>query len=274
MTPTDTSLTGTETPGQESPSATPLNSTIQTQLNHRTIRAFTNEPVDSEQVETLIDVARHTPSSSFYQQMTLIRILDPKVRQAVYQASGQPYVGAPRGELFIFVVDLSRTARTREQAGQSLEPVGRATVFIQGVEDTLLAAQNVVVAAESLALGTCLLGSIGGDPELLIDTLKLPKYTYPLVGLLVGHPDQAPQLKPRLPRLITTAVDSYPDPSSPEYQQAWSRYDEEIQTYYDLRDQGRRQDTFTNQLLVKVGGGKAEKIDMLSVLHQQGLCTH
>lgn len=263
------------TPEEEPPAAGLVrNQTIESQLGHRTIRAFTDEAVDEAAIATLLDVARYAPTSSFYQQVTVIRIKDPGIRQVIYGASGQPYVGAPQGELLIFVIDLSRTARIREAAGVSLEPLGRATVFVQGVEDTLLAAQNVVVAAESLGLGTCLLGSIGGDPLAVIDALHLPKYTYPLVGMLVGHPAQDPQKKPRLPRNITTSVDTYPDVEAPEYRQAWADYDQTIQTYYDMREGGRRQDTFTDQLVRKVGGGKAEKTDMLQVLHDQGLCTH
>ena len=63
-----------------------------------------------------------------------------------------------------------------------------------------IAAQNVVVAAESLGMGTVYLGSILNDNAKLSELLKLPKYVYPAVGLAVGWPDQEPQLKPRLPR--------------------------------------------------------------------------
>ena len=251
-----------------------MNSTIQTQLSHRTIRAFTDEPVDESVISTLLDVARQTASSSFYQQFTLIRVKDASVREQIYQASGQPYVGGTQGELFIFVVDLSRTARIRAENGADMEPVGRATVFLQGVKDATLAAQNVAVAAESLGFGTCFLGSIGGDPALVIEALKLPKYTFPLVGLLVGHSNQQPAMKPRLPLVITTAEDAYPDVESAEYQEAWAEYDQVIQTYYDTREGGRPQASFTNQLLNKVGGGKSEKVDVLQILHDQGLCTH
>lgn len=254
------------------PSDLVRNSTIETQLAHRTIRAYTDKAVDEDTLATLIEVARHAPSSSFYQSFTLIRIQDPAIREVVYRSSGQPYVGGDKGELFVFVVDLSRIARIREAAGLSLEPLERATLFIQGVEDTLLAAQNMVVAAESLGLGTCFLGSIGSDPDSLIKALKLPQYTYPLVGMLVGHPAQDPQLKPRLPREVTVSVDTYPDFTSQEYRALVADYDTTIQTYYDLREGGKRQDSYTTQMQVKPGMGGAEKTDLLRVLHDQGLC--
>ena len=252
------------------PTTTPVsNATIATQLAHRTIRAFTDEPVGEDVISTLVDVARHTATSSFYQQLTLLRVEDPAIRQEVFESSRQPYVGGTRGELFVFVVDLYRNARIREDAGVGIEPMERTNLFLQGVEDALLAAQNVVIAAESMGLGTVYLGSIGGDPRRIITAMHLPKLTYPLLGLLVGHPDQDPQYKPRLPRTLTTAVDTYPDLEA--HTGDLAEYDEVVQTYYDLRAAGRRIDSFTHQILTKPGTGRAETSPILKVLHEQGL---
>lgn len=269
-----TPATRRPTPRGDAPStaARVTTPTIEIQLAHRTFRAFTEEPLGEDVVATLLDVARHTATSSFYQQMTIIRVKDPGVRHEVFESSRQPYVGGDRGELLVFVVDLHRNARIRQEAGLDIEPQERATLFLQGVEDSLLAAQNVVVAAESLGLGTVYLGSIGGDPRRIIEAMHLPTLTYPLLGLLIGHPDQQPQLKPRLPRAITTAVDTYPDVD--DYAVALADYDEVVQTYYDLRDANRRVDSFTHQIQQKPGTGRAEKAPFLDVLHEQGLALH
>ncbi|WP_028244877.1 NADPH-dependent oxidoreductase [Pseudoclavibacter soli] len=245
----------------------PANDTIATQLAHRTIRAYTDEPVDEHTIATLLEVARQAPTSSFYQQRTIIRVKDLEVRQQIFEASGQPYVGGDRGELFVFVVDLYRNARIREEQDADVAVLETMPLFLQGVEDVLIAAQNVVVAAESLGLGTVYLGSIGGDPRKVIRALGLPKRTFPLVGLIIGHPDQQPQLKPRLPQSILTATDAYPEIDS--YQQALAEYDQVVTTYYDLRDTSRRIDSFTHQIATKPGQGAAEKAPTLEVLHEQ-----
>lgn len=250
------------------------NSTITSQLKHRTIRAFTTQPVDEATVTTLVDVARHGATSTFYQATTIIRVKDPVVREVLYQSSGQPYVAGDRGELFVFVVDLSRIARIREAAGLTLAPLERTTAFVQGVEDTVISAQNMVVAAESLGLGTCYLGSIVRDSRSIISALNLPAFTFPLLGLLVGYPDQEPQMKPRLPREMTFSVDTYPDFQSAEYLQAAEGYDQTIQTYYDLREGGKRQDSYTDQMKNKPGNGPSERAPMLEILQEQGLCRN
>jgi nitroreductase len=250
----------------------PSNDTIRTQLNHRTIRAFTADPVAPEVIDTLLEVVAAAATSSFYQQRTVIRVVDPVIRQAVYEASGQPYVGGDRGELLIFVVDLYRNARIREEAGVEVRVLESTALFLQGVEDTLIAAQNLVVAAESLGLGTVYLGSIGGDSKLLIEALKLPLRTFPLVGVLVGHPAQQPALKPRLPRELTVAIDTYP--LLENVHESLADYDQVVTTYYDLRDPAKPVDTFTRQIETKPGGGRAEQAPVREVLDAQRLALY
>ena len=252
------------------PKAQVLNDTIRAQLAHRTIRAYTDEPVSAEVMDTLLEVARQSPTSSFQQQVTIIRVTDPALREELREVSGQRYVGGTNGELLVFVVDLHRNAVLRERAGASLEPLERTTLFLQGVEDTVIAAQNVVVAAESLGLGTTYLGSIGADPRRVIAALGLPERTYPLLGLLVGHPAQDPQFKPRLPREVTVGTNSYPELVAHEEELA--AYDGVVEQYYDMRDTGRRVDSFSTQIARGLGQGAASTFPATQVLHEQRLC--
>ena len=275
---TDTTPTASTAPASSTvpaslrtPATTPVtNSTIAAQMAHRTIRAYTDQSVGEDAVITLLDVARHSATSSFQQQTTVIRVLDPAVREQIRLASGQPYVGGDRGEFFVFVVDLHRNAVLRERAGVSLEPLGRTALFLQGVEDAVIAAQNVVVAAESLGLGTTYLGSIIGDVRRVIEALRLPTRTYPVLGLLVGHPAQEPQYKPRLPREIVVGTDAYPEPD--DHLDALTAYDAEVEQYYDLRDTSQRVDSFSQQMARALGQGNASRAPVLEVLHEQLLC--
>ena len=174
------------------------NETVASQLAHRTIRAYKDQPLTEAEVETLMDVARHTATSSFLQSCTVLHITDPQVREAIGAASGQPYVGGTKGDLFIFVADLYRNSRIRAEQGVSSEALGSMNLFLTALEDALLAAQNMVVAAESMGLGTVYLGSILADPRPVVKALQLPELTFPVLGLLVGHADQEPGQKPRL----------------------------------------------------------------------------
>ena len=245
------------------------NDTIASQLAHRTIRAYKDQPLTEDEVTTLMEVARHTATASYLQGYTVLHITDPQVREKIYAASGQPYVGGTKGDMFIFVVDLYRNSRIRAEQGVSSEALSSMNLFLTGAEDALLAAQNVVVAAESMGLGTVYLGSILADPRLVVDALELPELTFPILGLLVGHSDQEPEQKPRLPLSVLTAENTYPRVES--YTEALADYDREVTQYYDLRS-GSRLESFTHLVANGIGVGGAHVSPILEVLHEQGLC--
>ena len=99
------------------------NETIASQLAHRTIRAYKDQPLTEAEVTTLMDVARHTATSSFLQSCTVLHITDPQVRETIGAASRQPYVGGTKGDLFIFVADLPQQPHPR-RAGYLLGGLG------------------------------------------------------------------------------------------------------------------------------------------------------
>ena len=245
------------------------NDTIALQLAHRTIRAYKDQPLTEAEVATLMDGARHTATSSYLQSCTILHITDPQVREAIGTASGQPYVGGTKGDLFIFLADLYRNSRIRAEQGISSEALSSMNLFLTAAEDALLAAQNVVVAAESMRLGTVYLGSILAAPRSVVQALKLPELPFQIVGLLVGHSDQEPGWKPRLPLSVMTARNTYPRVES--YAELLADYDREVTEYYDLRS-GSRLESFTHLVGTSIGVGGAHVSPILEVLHEQGLC--
>lgn len=246
-----------------------MNETVRTQLSHRTIRAFKAQELTDEQKKTLEEVARQTPTSMFLQQFSMIHVTDAEKRARLREVTGQNYVGA-NGELYIFVADLYRNSEIRRQRGRDAGSLHSTDLFLQAYEDTVLAVQNFVNAAESMGLGAVILGSINNEPKELLSILNLPKMTYPVLGVQVGVPDQEPQLKPRLPLEFISFENEYPHDFSVD---SLAAYDEVVKTYYDLRDTNKRIDSFTNQICsAKLDARDIHRNQILEVLHSQGLC--
>ena len=240
-----------------------MNETIKTQLNHRSIRAFKEQELTKEEVELLVDVARHTATSKFMQAYSIISITDPTLKAAFAAISKQPYV-ENNGHLFLFVVDYHRNV----QLTKAQELQGTADYFIAGLTDATIAAQNMVVAAESLGMGTVFLGSLHNDAQQIIDLLGLPEYTFPAVGLAVGWPNQEPQLKPRLPKEVIHMENQYQALENPL--KDIEAYDEEITGYYDTRDLNNRVDRFSKQVADKMETLPPKRLALLEVIQKQG----
>jgi hypothetical protein len=82
---------------------------------------------------------------------------------------------------------------------------------IIGFVDTALAAQNAVVAAESLGLGTVFVGAIRNHPDRVAAELGLPPHAVAAFGLAVGVPDPTENagVKPRLPQAAVVHHERY-----------------------------------------------------------------
>nr|WP_231112710.1 NADPH-dependent oxidoreductase [Corynebacterium pseudotuberculosis] len=226
-----------------------MNETIRTQLNHRTIREFTTQPIAEEILEQIFQVALHTPTSLGMQTASIIRVTDPQLREQLTAIGTQEYVGrAPVLPTFLSF-DLHRTKRILANNNAPTEPAGYPRNFVQGFTDACLMAQNVCIAAESLGLGVNFLGNVHNDAAAVIDVLDLPELTFPVVGMTLGWPNQSPQLKPRMPKSFRIMENGYSEPT--DWSEAMSSYDSTMTTYYDLRNANQRVDSFTIQTLQK-----------------------
>lgn len=249
-----------------------MNETIKNLLNHRTIRAWKEDPIPEEIMQTLFEVANRTSTSNGMQSASIIRVKDPALLEKIKDVSTQGYL-ATAPEFLIFLVDTYRNTKIIDERNNQLENkkpnYGHdPDRFFQGWTDACLMAQSIAIAAESLGLGIVYFGSILNDQAKMIELLDLPKYTYPVVGLGLGYPDQEPQLKPRMSVDKKVFVDTYQ--SFDNYHDTLSEYDKEMQTYYDLRDANRRVDSFTQQVFDKNTVKVAKRSETFKLIEEQG----
>lgn len=244
-----------------------MNETIKSQLAHRTIREFTNQAVSDSVMHTLFEVAMRTPTSRGMQNASIIWVKDSEKKHTLAQINAQEYVA--RAPIYLlFVADLSRTAAVLEESGLNAAGAHTMDVYTEAFTDACLMVQNVVVAAESLGLGATILGGLLSDPGAVIDLLDLPQLTFPVLGLMLGYPNQHPQLKPRMAQELRVMVDHYERPDS--WNEALADYDVLMRTYYDLRTADRREDTFTEQIRQKYGAVRPQHERLIQQLARQG----
>lgn len=111
---------------------------------------------------------------------------DEEKKKQLREISTQSYV-EHNGHLFVFVVDFYRNNELAKKFDQSIS-YDKTENLIVGVVDASLAAQNMAIAAESMGLGMCYIGSLRNDVNKVKEILDLPEATFPLFGMVVGHP--------------------------------------------------------------------------------------
>lgn len=189
----------------------PSNPVLDTLLQHRSVRSFLPDALPEGALEAIVAAASSAPTSSNIQAWSVVAVEDParKARLAEIAGGQQHIIDAPL--ILVFIADLARAERIGAGRGKAMEGLDYTESFLLASIDAALAAQNALVAAESLGLGTVYIGALRNQPEKLAAELGLPPRSYGVFGLVLGHPDPAvaTAVKPRLPQAAVLHRERY-----------------------------------------------------------------
>jgi nitroreductase len=238
-----------------------MNTTITQIKAHKSIRAYTDQPIMAEQLDEILAAAQQAPSSSFLQAVSIIRITDKVLRTQIMQLSAeQPYI-ASAAEFLLFCADFNRHKQIVPDA-----KTGFVEQLLIGATDAAMMGQNALVAAESLGLGGVYIGAVRNHPAEIGELLGLPELVIPLFGLCLGYPAQDPQVKPRLPRALIVHENRY----QPLKKTLLAQYDDDMRAYYESRTSNNKDQSWSSQITAILG--KEARPYMLGYLQQQGYC--
>ena len=173
------------------------NPIIEIMLNRKSIRKYKPEMPADEVIETVVRAGQRAPFAS--QLCSLLLQRGPK---------GTPFK-APL--LFIVCVDSHKWELIMDERDWQMDVKDDALLLLLGIQDAALMAENMVIAAESLGMGSCFLGGMPFNSESLIEKFKLPKRVFPMVGLTMGYPAENPPPRPRYPLDFVLFADQSPD---------------------------------------------------------------
>ncbi len=229
-------------------SSVPWNAVLDTMLSHRSIRSYLDKKIPPEILELLAAAAQSAPTTSNLQAWSVIAVQDPdrKARLAALAANQRHIHDAPL--LFAFVADLARLrsiSADRDHPGIGLDYI---EAFIFAVADAAFAAQNTLLAAQSLGLGGCYIGAMRNYPAAVADELGLPDEAMVVFGMTIGYPDPAvdSDVKPRLPQNAILHRERY----SPAVSETLAEYDRRMQTFQ--AEQNMRLIDWTEQAALRV----------------------
>lgn len=203
------------------------NETLDSLLAHRSVRNYADKPLPAGTLETLIAAAQSASTSSNLQTWSVVAIENPerKARLATLAANQSQIREAPL--FLVWLADLNRLEAAAGRTGASAEGLHYLETLLVGVIDAALAAQNAVVALESLGMSAVYIGAIRNHPEQVAAELGLPPRVLPVFGLCVGYADEShpAQIKPRLPQPVVLHREQYDAPSQED---GIAQYDEVI----------------------------------------------
>lgn len=178
--------------------------------NRKSIRKYSSREVSSQLLTSLLKDAERTPTMGNLQLYSVVVTRDEEMKAKLAPAHfNQPMVtGAP--VVLTFCADFRRTTLWAENR-KAAPGYDNFLSFINAATDTLLFCQTFCNLAEESGLGSCFLGTTVYLPQLIIDTLKLPRLTFPVATITLGWPDEDPAQSDRLPVEAIMHEETYDD---------------------------------------------------------------
>jgi nitroreductase len=213
------------------------NATIDLMLKRKSIRRYKAEAPADEVVEAIVRAGQQAPFAAQMGSLLISR-----------HAARNPFA-APL--LFTICVDAHRLERVMEKRGWQMR-MNDLSLLLFGIQDACYMAENMVVAAESLGLGSCFLGGAPYKADEIAEAYALPPRVFPVVQLTMGYPAEDPPPRPRYPLGFALFEDRYPEFADAEIGEAMRVMDEGYlaQDYYRRANymvplEGERKETFT-----------------------------
>ncbi len=212
------------------------NSIINILLNRRSVRHYKPDLPSDEIIQTVVCAGQQAPFASQLYSVLLSR------------KKKQPF-GAPL--MFIICADLYKLERFMALRGWKVV-TNDLSLLLFAIQDAAYMAENMVIAAESLGLGSCFLGAAPYQAARIAKQYKLPQRVFPIVQLVMGYPDEEFPPRPRYPLSFTLFEDEYPQLTDEQVAEAMQIMDKGYlaQGYYrkqkaKIRLEGDRKETYT-----------------------------
>lgn len=188
---------------------------------HRSIRNFRPDPISQEVLQDILEAASRASTVGNMQLYSLIVTQDRAVREQLAPCHfNQPAIQSAPCVVTV-CADIHRFSMWCEQ--RDAEPrYDNFAWFLNAMTDALLAAQNLCVEAEMHGLGICYLGTTIYTAADIARILELPKGVIPITTVVLGHPDESPELTDRLPLDAVVHWEKYHEYTSSEIDELWA----------------------------------------------------
>jgi len=243
-------------------------------LNHRSIRKYKSDPIEESVLNDILLAGSRASTTGNMQVYSIIVTTDQEIKNQLSPCHfNQPMVKqAP--VVLTFCADFNRFNKwcLQRKANPGYD---NFLSFFTAAIDALLAAQNVCIAAEEKGLGICYLGTTTYTADKIIEILKLPKGVVPVTTVVLGYPDETPELTDRLPLASILHKEIYQDFSEGDIDQTYSAKEALPSTKKLLEENNKETlaQIFTDNRYAKKDNVAFSKV-LLKVLEQQGFMNN
>lgn len=211
---------------------------LETIFNHRSIRKFKTQEINPGLLEEILSAGTRASTTGNMQVYSMVVTQDAQKKEELWSCHFKQDMVLQAPVIITFCADFNRFSEWCKQ--RDAQPgYDNFLSFFTAAIDALLASQNVALAAETHDLGICYLGTTTYMAEKIIEVLGLPKLVVPVTTLVIGYPDESPELTDRLPLDAVVHFESYQDFSPEKINELYSERENSQLTQALLRENAK-----------------------------------
>ncbi|MEN6470303.1 MAG: nitroreductase family protein [Clostridiaceae bacterium] len=166
-----------------------MNEVIRSLQERKSTRAFEQRGISPEDKQTILLAAMAAPSPGNQQLYTILDITDQPLKDTLaVTCDNQPFI-ATAPMVLVFIADCQKWYDAYEYAELAPHKPGPGDIF-HSIVDASIAAQNAVIAATSLGIGSCYIGDILERCEIHRPLFNLPRFAMPACMVVFGYPTE------------------------------------------------------------------------------------
>lgn len=176
-----------------------MNEIIKSLKERKSLRVYAEKAIEDKEKAAIIDAALQAPSAGNMTLYTIIDVTEQKLKDTLaITCDNQPFI-AKAPLVLIFCADFYRWTKAFEKHVDKVRKPSLGDLLLANA-DALIAAQNAVVAAESLGIGSCYIGDITENFEKHRELLNLPSLVVPACMVCFGYPAESQKDRKKPPR--------------------------------------------------------------------------
>jgi nitroreductase len=186
----------------------------------RSIRAYSSRKLTEEEINSIIYSAMRAPTAGNMMFYSIIQVKDQKMKEnLVKTCDNQPLI-AKAPLVLLFLADMQRwwdyfkitniDGQCKKDKVEFQRP--QESDLLLASCDALIAAQNAVIGAEALGIGSCYIGDIMENYEVHREIFNLPRWVFPITLICFGYPKGKKEKIPlttRFPQKYIHFIDRY-----------------------------------------------------------------
>jgi nitroreductase len=196
---------------------------LDTILERTSIRQFEKDKkIPKALLKKILVAGIRAPSAGNIQPRTFIVAKDDVVKEQLYELCEDQTFMKDAPVWIVVCVDLHRHLKAARLTGVEYDYTG-ILPYTMSLLDAALSLENMTIAAETLGLGSVMIGSVIEHPEKAREILRLPEHCLALCILCIGYPKKKPSLREKWDYDVIVSEDYYKDIQAKDVSEYWKK---------------------------------------------------